>query len=342
MNMLFVMVRKQNAEMTKQSLVVMLFSLLGLCSCSFNKENTLFTLDVEFVERITEFPDSSFFSDIRKMEYEDGKIYLLDVKRGDLVSLTEDFKQMEIVAPHSEIDLVMPASFAIEDDTVCVYDYGSVNTMKVYAEGKQLRNMSSFRVKEMRMAMNDSFIWASAPTDTSCYIRLNRWNPDEFILSGKVEKEENAKRTMKKNSKHFLSGNNGMLYAVSEAYPLVDKYDMKSGALKESLDISNVFFIKENLEFAASQNLDPNSFFVHVTDACLYENELYLLCPSLGMPYRCNMLLKIDVGGNEMRLVGYYELPGNVYRSICVSDEHLFVAFQGRDCAIEKYRLNDN
>ena len=340
--MLFVMVRKQNAEMTKQSLVVMLFSLLGLCSCSFNKENTLFTLDVEFVERITEFPDSSFFSDIRKMEYEDGKIYLLDVKRGDLVSLTEDFKQMEIVAPHSEIDLVMPASFAIEDDTICVYDYGSVKTMKVYAEGKQLRSMSSFRVKEMRMAMNDSFIWASAPTDTSCYIRLNRWNPDEFILYGKVEKEENAKRTMKKNSKHFLSVNNEMLYAVSEAYPLVDKYDMKSGALKESLDISNVFFIKENLEFAASQNLDPNSFFVHVTDACLYENEMYLLCPSLGMPYLCNMLLKIDVGGNEMRLVGYYELPGNVYRSICVSDEHLFVAFQGRDCAIEKYRLNDN
>ena len=43
-----------------------------------------------------------------------------------------------------------------------------------------------------------------------------------------------------------------------------------------------------------------------------------------------------------MKLAGYSELPGNVYRSICVSDEFLFAAYNGRDCAIEKYKLNGN
>ena len=77
-------------------------------------------------------------------------------------------------------------------------------------------------------------------------------------------------------------------------------------------------------------------------DACLYKDTLFLLCPSLGEPYRCNLLLKIDVGGEKMKLAGYYELPGNVYRSICISDEFLFAAYNGRDCAIEKYKLNGN
>lgn len=320
---------------------LLLIAMLGTYSCSTTpqKDITLPKLNTELVERITEFPDSSFFSDVRMMEYEDGKVYLLDYQRAEILSLTEDFKQMEIVAPHSEIHLVSPASFIIEKDTAYIYDYGSVKTMKVYVGGKQVRSMSSFRFKEKRMALNDDFIWASAPTDTSCYIKFNRWNPDEFVLSGKVEKEDNAKRTTRKNGKHFLPGNDRMLYAVSEAYPFIDKYDMKSGELKETLDISDVFFVKASLEYAESQKTEPNSFYIYVQDACLYANSLFILCSSLGENFRCNMLLRIDVSGREMKLVGYYELPGKYYSTICVSDEYLFAAYHGHDCAIEKYKL---
>ena len=322
--------------------IVLLFTLSCFCSCSSDKKNTLEELDVEFVERITEFPDSSFFSDVRMMEYENGRIYLLDAKRGDLVALTEDLKQMKIVAPHSEIDLVMPASFDVDNDTAYIFDYGSVKTLKMYIEGKQIRSMSSLRFKEKRMAVGKSFIWASAPTDTSCYLKLSKQNPDEFILSGRVQKEDNKKRTIIKNSKHLFLDDDGMLYAVSDSYSYVEKYNSQTGVLEELLDLSSVPFIKENIQYAESQKVDNNSYFIYVMDACLYKDVLFLLCTSLEEPYSCNLLLKIDVGGKNMQLAGYYELPGNVYRSICVSNEYLFAAYHGRDCAIEKYKLNEN
>ena len=320
---------------------IILFFLLGMSSCIPNKDKVLVELNVEFVERITEFPDSSFFSDVRMMEYENGRIYLLDAKRGDLVSLTEDFKQMEIEAPHSEIDLVMPVSFNVENDTLYVCDYGSVKTLKTYLNGRKIQSVSSFRFNEMRMAMDDSFIWASAPTDTSCFIKFNKRNPNQFLLAGNVIKED-KERIVVKNSKHFFYRNNNELYAVSEAYTYIEKYDTQTESLKELYDISDNDFIKANLEYAERQNLGSKTYLVYVMDACLYGNDLFVLCPSFDDPYRCNMLFKIDVGGEKMRIAGYYELPGNVYRSICVSDEYLFAAYHGRDCAIEKYKLNEN
>lgn len=322
--------------------MVLLLALSCFYSCSSDKKKTLEELDVEFVERITEFPDSSFFSDIRMMEYDNGKIYLLEPKRGELVSLTEDFKQLNIEAPHSEIDLMMPASFNVVNDTAYIFDYGSVRTLKMYAGGKQIRSMSSLRFKDKRMAVGNSYIWASAPTDTSCYLRVCKQNPDEFILAGKVQKEDNKKRTMLKNSKHLFLVDDEALYAVPDSYAYIEKYNAETGALEERLDLSSVPFIKGNIQYAESQSVANNSYFIYVMDACLYKDALFLLCPSLGEPYRCNLLLKIDVDGNKMQLAGYYELPGNVYRSICVSDEHLFAAYNGRDCAIEKYKLNDN
>lgn len=335
------MVKKQNVEMIALEFFVILLFLFGLYSCGTEKNNNIYEMDIEFVDRITEFPDSSFFSDVRMMEYENGKIYLLDVKRGDLVALSEDFKQMNVVAPHSEIDLVMPVSFNVENDTIYACDYGSVKTLKVYTDGNQIESMSSFRFNEKRMAMNDSFVWFSAPTDTSCYVRFDKKKPDCFTFGGKAQKEKNNRKTIVKNDRHFFL-NDGMLYAVPDAYSFVERYNIKTGVLEESLDISDVPFVKENIQYAESQKVDDDSYFIYVMDACLYGDDLFLLCPSLGNPYCCNMLLKIELGGKEMQLAGYYELPGNVYRSICVSDEYLFAAYHGRDCAIEKYKLNEN
>lgn len=320
--------------------IILLFTFSCFYSCNSDKKNSLEELDVEFMERITEFPDSSFFSDIRMMQYENGMIYLLDAKRGDLVSLTEDLKQLKIVAPHSEIDLVMPASFNVVNDTAYIFDYGSVKTMKMYTDGNQIRSMSSFRFKDKRMAVGKSFIWASAPTDTSCYLRYCIQDPNEFILAGKVQKEDNKRRTVLKNSKHLFLEDDETLYAVPDSYPYIEKYNGQTGVLEELLDLSSVPIINENIQYVESQTVANNSYFIYVMDACLYKDALFLLCPSLGEPYRCNLLLKIDVGGKKMRLAGYYELPGNVYRSICVSDEFLFVVYNDRDCAIEKYKLN--
>ena len=57
--------------------------------------------------------------------------------------------------------------------------------------------------------------------------------------------------------------------------------------------------------------------------------------------YSRNMLVKIDVKGKTMKAVGYYELPGNFYMSICASDDYVYAMYSGRDCAIEKYKMDE-
>lgn len=325
----------------KYAFLIFCLFLGGLTSCSPSKSKELIhELNLEFVERITEFPDSSFFSDVRKAECVNGKIYLLDVQRGDIVGLTEDFKQMEIVAPHSEIDLVMPSSFTMKQDTAYIYDSGSVNTLKVYSKGKKIRSMSSSRFRDKRMAVDDEFFYMSLPTDTSCYLQIDKYTGKNLYYRGDVINEDDS-RIQLLNKKHLFMGDKNELFAVAECYPYIDRYDLETGKLKERFDVSMFPFIQENIDFIKRQPVEPKSYYTYIDDACLYKGTLFLLCSMLVDTYSRNMLVKIDVKGKTMKAVGYYELPGNFYMSICASDDYVYAMYSGRDCAIEKYKMNE-
>lgn len=319
--------------------VIILF-LCGLAACHPHRDNVeLVTLNYNLVERLTEFPDSSFFSEITHAEYHDGRIYLMDKKRGDLLALSEDFKQMECIAPHSEVDLVMPISFTIYQDTAYICDEGSVNTLKVYTKGKQLASLPSVRFNEKRMAADCSNLYVSLPTDSSCYLKMDKhaW---QLTQAGKVEKEENAKRTRMMNDKHMFL-NDGILYAVSECYPYIDSYRAETGEWLKRIDLSDIPVIQSNLSFIEGQPVKPNSYYILIDEGYLHNNALYLLCPTLGdnATYRNNTLLKVDISGGDMKPVGIYELPGRYYGAICVSDKYLYAVYIDQDCAIEKYEV---
>lgn len=315
--------------------------LCGLAACQPHKEHVeLKVLDYELVERLTEFPDSSFFSGITHAECHDDRIYLMDKERGDVIALTEDFKQMECIAPHSEVDLVMPVSFTMYRDTAYVCDEGSVNTLKVYTKGRQLASLSSFRFNEKRMAVDDSHLYLSFPTDSSSFLKMDK-RAQPLFQAGKVEKEGTSKKTWMMNGKHlFLNG--GILYAVSEAYPYIDSYRVETGEWIKRIDLSDIPVMRSNLSFVKSQTETSNSFYLLVSDACMHGDALYLLCPTLGDndTYRNNTLLKIDISG-DMEPVGTGELPGRMYQSICVSDDYLYAVYKHQDCAIEKYKWKE-
>lgn len=318
--------------------VVICLSFLGVISCSSGvKELRKFPCKV--IGQLEEYPDSTFFSDIRHAEYEDCKIYLLDAKRGDLVWISEDFKSMAYVARHSDIDLVLPVSFTVRCDTAYVCDMGAVNSLKIYAQGKLIDSFRLSGFNEKRMAVNESSLFLSLPTDSSSFLKIPRNDTEKCSFLGNVVKEENSERTIRLNDKHLFYGN-GILYAVAENYPFIDKYDARTGEHLEVLDISDISFIRKNLDYISTKVLGPQSYFVYIKDGCLYDGYLYLLCASLGDDYRCNMLLKIEVGGKVMKPVGYCVLPGKYYTSVCASSDYLYAICEN-PCAIEKIVLED-
>ena len=72
-----------------------------------------------------------------------------------------------------------------------------------------------------------------------------------------------------KNSKHLFLVDDEALYAVPDSYAYIEKYNAETGVLEERLDLSSVPFIKGNIQYAESQAVANNSYFIHVMDACL-------------------------------------------------------------------------
>ncbi|GHT49435.1 hypothetical protein FACS189440_15190 [Bacteroidia bacterium] len=80
----------------KQKLLFLSLTIISLFSCqnkSIEYKEYLCNVDLQ----IEMFPDSSFFSDIRCMQYSQGYIYSLDVERRDIVTFREDFSDMHII-----------------------------------------------------------------------------------------------------------------------------------------------------------------------------------------------------------------------------------------------------
>lgn len=83
-----------------------------LASC-LNHRDINNTVYCQADSEISEFPDSSFFSDITCMYHYKDKVYILDRKRGDVVALSEDFNTMKYVCRHggTPYETVWPFTF---------------------------------------------------------------------------------------------------------------------------------------------------------------------------------------------------------------------------------------
>jgi len=67
----------------KKKLLITVIMILYLYGCQERKNNGVFYCQVE--NKIEEYPDSSFFFFFTCMNYDNGKLYVLDNKRGDIV-----------------------------------------------------------------------------------------------------------------------------------------------------------------------------------------------------------------------------------------------------------------
>lgn len=316
--------------------------LIHLFSCKLSTD--LKELSCQKIQSITEYPDSTFFSDIYHMECSGEKLYLLDDKRGDLVWISQDFQKMGYVAEHSPVGLVMPISFTLKEDTAYIYDIGSIHSLKIYADGKLLNNIAIEGGNEHRFAVSDDALFFPIPTDSTCYLKIMVQNTKERYRAGKVVKEATSHRTIMLNEKHIFYYN-GNLFTVPRNYPYIDKYDANMDQWVGSFDLSSISIIKKSLDYANSLPFDPNSFYNYIIDAYLSEGYLYILCASSNVDrnkYKVNTILKLDVRGDEIYPIGYYVLPKRFYSSICVSDRYLFAVSSVSDCSIEKYELNDD
>lgn len=315
--------------------------LFCMYSCQVRKNTNIHYSKVE--TQIEEYPDSSYFSEISNIIYDNSKLYILDSKRGDIVELSDDFKTMNYVSHHGEApyETIMPLTFNVLNDTVFVVDFGT-RSMKKFHEGTFCGNFSLSNAAENRFVINDSLLFLPATTDSTSFLRIPIYHPEEQSTMGKVVKGETDSRTIITNGKHLLYDKKEYIYSVAESYPYIEKYNL-DGEFISVFDISSIPIIKEAIEYARSFANEERTVYVYIRDAYLQNDKIYLLCCSSGnnQAYKANTIIELSID-NNMEHTCTYILPHEVYSSFCVSDSYLFAAQSARSTAIEKIKLSDN
>ena len=226
----------------KKKLLITVIMILYLYGCQERKNNGVFYCQVE--NKIEEYPDSSFFSNITCMNYDDGKLYVLDNKRGDIVELNDDLNKMKYVSRHGEApyETVMPFAFSLLNDTVYVVDFGT-RSMKKFYNGQFMGGFTLSNANENRFCLNDSMLFLSATTDTTSFLKITLRHPSEQVQLGKVVKEKTKTRTIMLNKRHLLYNKDGYIYSISGNYPYIEQYN-HNGEYIKTFDISSIPIIK--------------------------------------------------------------------------------------------------
>lgn len=322
-----------------KKILFLLTTVLCLLACRDKKSGSILHCQVE--NQIEEYPDSSFFSNITCMTYNNGKLYVLDKKRGDIVELSDDLKNVKYVSRHGEApyETVMPVTFGVLNDTIYVVDFGT-RSMKKFHEGVFFGDFSLSNANENRFSLNDSLLFLSATTDSTSFLIIDIQDPDKQNPVGKVIEERTKLKTIITNKKYILY-NKECIFSVSDCNPYIEQYDISGNYIK-TYDISSIPVIKESIEYAKKTDSQENSVYRYIMDTYLINDHIYLLCSS-GNPhgdYSVNTILKLSIN-NSMENVSTYILPHKYYSSFCISDLYLFAAQEVKNSTIEKIKMSD-
>lgn len=317
-------------------IVVLYFS-----ACSNSKqESDLIYCQIE--SQITEYPDSSFFSNITCMTYYNDKLYVLDRKRGDIVALNNDLTKVEYISRHGEApyETISPLTFGVVNDTVYVVDFGT-RSMKKFHKEVFAGDFLLSNANENRFSLNDSLVFLSANTDSTSFLVIDLQHPKRQIPMGGVIQANTTTKTIISNRKHILYDKEKGIFSVADCYPYIEQYTIYGKHIK-TFDISSIPIIKKSIEKAKAFSNQEKSIYIYIRDAYLADEYIYLLCSSwtaLG-DYRVNTILKLSVN-DDMRHVATYILPHDIYSSFCVSGTYLFASQEATGTAIEKMKIDD-
>ncbi|WP_431422737.1 hypothetical protein [Bacteroides hominis] len=322
-------------------ILILIIATLCFSSCN-NKEKNCSLMYCQPEIEIEEYPDSSFFSNITCMTYYKNKIYVLDKKRGDIVALSDNLKEMEYVSKHGEApyETTWPFTFNVLDDTVYVVDFGT-RSMKKFHKGVFYGDFLLSNANENRFSLNDSLIFLSANTDSTSFLMIDKYHPDQQTPMGKVVREKTPFKTIISNKKHILYDKDKGIFSVSDCYPYIEQYNIHGEYIK-TFDISSIPIIKEAMAIAEKNSNKENTVYVYICDAYLANDHIYILCSSRSSSgdYRVNTILKLSIN-DEMKHISTYILPHDIYSSFCVSEPYLFASQQVAEVTIEKIKIGD-
>lgn len=308
----------------------MLCCSIAITAC--NEFNIIQENSLQVVNFVQSFPDSSFFSKLRHMKYEDGYIYMLDTKRRNIVRLNSSLTEMVEygIGGRGHGELQAPFAFSVKEDTVSVLDFMN-RTMKYYSSSGYIGEFSlNVMPNDGRMDItNDKSYLIPVYSDSS---QLSVITKEDQIFVGSPKQFNSIKKTRVMNHNHVLAYDNYII-VIPTSLPYVQVYDI-NGKLLKVINLDKARFYKKNLSYVLNQedSYEDNISYVLNIDACQSGDNLFILCSRYANTYNSDRILVVDLK-NEV-LTEVLMLPKYNYGSLCF-DGNRYYAFNETLCTID-------
>jgi hypothetical protein len=171
----------------KQKIIFLTVFIVAVFSCQKNKiQYKQYECKVDFKVEI--LPDSSFFSNIMCMQYQQGYIYFLDVKRGDIVAINETFDDMYTIssAGQGPKELSVPGSFCVLQDSAYIYDDG-YRGIKNFIKGAFVGINHINEGTNKRFFCTSDYFYISGATDSHIFAKINKKEPLDTFMEEKLQ-----------------------------------------------------------------------------------------------------------------------------------------------------------
>ena len=302
----------------KRACILILFISLVCC----HTPDTIPFRQLDVVDSVSSFPDSSFFSDLRQLQCVGDNFYALDVDRRQVIALDSSFKKMAVygLGGRGPGELLMPYSFFASSDTVFILDFAD-QTVKSYSRDGYVgqRKVTGCQLSDERFFVEDTLMFLPIKSESALFVRLS---PHTSQAMGDPASFPSMRKTITMNRAGILPYKDKVV-VVPGSLPYVQVYG-RDGHLYAQIDLSVVDFFQENVDevLGRSKNAPDNASFVLNADAVVSGEKLYLLCPRFLPSYRVDRILVIDLEAYSVEEV--LCLPDAVYNSIAVHEGALY------------------
>lgn len=317
-----------------------------ICSIAFHScngltdEKNIEVISLEKQDALSQLNDSTFLSDTRSIYY-DKYLYLADNSEDQIYMLSKNGDYIETIGNkgNGPGEFLFIGQIFVKNDTLYAHN-SAKRSIEVFKQGHYVQSIylpSNLSINpEFRFFYSNTRFYLTSIVDKNTIISLNPFSDDVHSFSKVVDLPQDQKHI--RNNKEVLFSNEKLI-SVSDNFPVIERFTL-DGKLTDQLDLSNIEFLKDRLEFInARKNINNNSYSVLVSDAYVSNKSLYLLLidNQKGKPFS-NKILEVLLEEPSMKPHKIYNLGEGWFTSICVADKFLW-AFNNTAGELVKYKL---
>ena len=324
-----------NLKLSNIILTVIFF--LSLISCQKERQLQLETVKYKQLSFVEGWGDSIFLSKVRDLQFYENRLYISDQYLSQVMETNQYFILNRFIGRQGPgpRDFVSIESIALEDSFLYVFDMGHSAVLCFDQKGEfrgKYALLNDRIYMPYRFFVDDSCLYVSTAEKEGLFLEVNmRIGTESHCGKRKDFGEELPNRI--RNSRHLLNFEDKCI-TVSDNIPIVEIYDLKSKQMVDSLDFSDIDYIKKDL--IKNENIRKlNSYTKIVSDAYVDGNYLYVLLFGTGSSGEVlsNEILKIELSP-ILEKKEIIQLPGTNYLHICVNQDSIY-AYNRKEARVE-------